>query len=359
MRDDVLRHLKALVSFRTENPPRDITEGHELFVYLGEALGPSFDVEITDHGEGCVSLFATRGAPKLLFNFHVDTVPAAEGYTGSPWELRIDRDRAVGLGACDIKGASAAMLAALQRDPEAPVALLFTSDEEHGSSRCVREFCQGDLPFELVVVAEPTEARAVTGHRGIFTGTASFRGRPGHASSGNADRDSAVHHAVRWCASALDVAASHEDDSFGSMRGMRLNLGRIEGGVKPNMIAEEASVRFGFRPLPGVDGGPLFDELATGAPDGATISPGFVAPSLPAPGSDDAVVREQVAAWGLPLGGPVDFWTEAALFSDAGYPTVVFGPGDIAQAHTVDEWVAIEQLERAASAYSSILESLR
>jgi acetylornithine deacetylase len=60
---------------------------------------------------------------------------------------------------------------------------------------------------------------------------------------------------------------------------------------------------------------------------------------------------------GLPLGPAVNFWTEASLFSEAGLPALVFGPGDIAQAHTADEWVALAQLETVANHYQRIIES--
>lgn len=355
MRARVLHHLEHLVSFDTQNPPRDIAPDTGIFAYLRRTLGPTFHCETVDLGDGCVSLFATRGTPGRLFNFHVDTVPAAAGFTGAPLQLRVAEDRAIGLGACDIKGAAAAMLAALEHT-SGDVALLFTSDEEAGQSRCIKAFCALKKPFHIVFVAEPTQGRAVTSHRGIVTGTARFRGVSGHASSGNADRDSALHHAVRWSAAAMDLAARADDREVGGLTGIRFNLGRIEGGVKPNMIAADATVRFGFRPLPGEQDDAQFAAFAAlAAPYEARVEPGFVAPSLPAPGRKP-VPDALLADYGLEAAPAVDFWTEAALFSAAGYDTVVFGPGDIAQAHTADEWVAIDQLTSVADAYRAMLE---
>jgi acetylornithine deacetylase len=60
---------------------------------------------------------------------------------------------------------------------------------------------------------------------------------------------------------------------------------------------------------------------------------------------------------GLPVADPVDFWTEASLFSAAGLPALVLGPGDIAQAHAVDEWVALEQLGKAQALYEKVIEN--
>ncbi|MDE2315577.1 MAG: M20/M25/M40 family metallo-hydrolase, partial [Xanthomonadaceae bacterium] len=104
-----LEHLKALVSFDTRNPPRAITTGG-IFDYVRAQL-PGFAITVTDHGAGAVSLHAVRGQPKLLFNVHLDTVPDSPAWTANPHELRVTDDRAIGLGACDIKGAAAALLA--------------------------------------------------------------------------------------------------------------------------------------------------------------------------------------------------------------------------------------------------------
>src|SRR5690349_11219932 len=198
---EVLSLLERLVAFDTQNPPRAIDRGG-IFAFLADAVGGEFRVTVTDHGEGCVSLLAVRGAPSLLFNVHVDTVPKDPGWARDPHRLVVEGDRAVGLGACDIKGALACLLAAVRRAP-GDVALLFTSDEEAGSSRCVHTFLEGHHAFRGVVVAEPTGCRAVLEHRGIVSCSGEFLGTAGHASSPRALVDSAIHEAVRWSARAL------------------------------------------------------------------------------------------------------------------------------------------------------------
>src|SRR5262249_32241503 len=107
--DATLAHLRALVSFDTRNPPREIGTGG-IFDYLRAQL-PGFDVRVTDHGAGAVTLYAVRGKPKYLFNVHLDTVPDSPHWTRDPHTLQVTEDRAIGLGACDIKGAAAALVA--------------------------------------------------------------------------------------------------------------------------------------------------------------------------------------------------------------------------------------------------------
>ena len=358
----VVDHLRHLVAFNTTNPPRKIFPDQGIFAYARDVLdGAGFQVEITDLGEGCLYLYAFRGNPSILFNVHLDTVPADENYSFDPWSLRVEEDRAIGLGACDIKGAAAGLLAAAQAT-SGPAALLFSSDEEAGSSICVKHFC-AHLPrsFDAVIVAEPTNARAVTGHRGIKTFTGRFSGISGHSSGPHALEESALHRACAWVHAAVEQARlDREEMTYENLAGSCFNVGVVEGGKKPNIVASQARVRWGVRPLPGQDADALADhyfQLAN--PDHVEWLAGFTGPSLPAHVGDTGLKMVEAARavaehYQLPSGEPVNFWTEAALFSQAGLPAIVFGPGDIAQAHTADEWVSLRDLDTVTAVYTRI-----
>lgn len=351
-----LEHLEALVGFDTRNPPRAISDDG-IFDYLRRYL-PGFDCHSQDHGDGCVSLLAKRGSTDTVFNFHVDTVPAADGWRDDPLRLRVTAGRAYGLGACDIKGAAACMLTAAACS-EGSVALLFTSDEEAGNSRCVRQFLTQDHGFANAIIAEPTGAKAVTAHRGIATGSIRFSGVAGHAASSRALEENAIHRAMRWGARALEFAEQRQRDRYGGLEGIRLNIGTISGGVKPNVIAADATVRFGTRTLPGQDGHRLLTQLHQLAPAAhiASWQEGFVGPALPAPGADrEKAGRELAERSGLTIAEPVDFWTEASLFSAAGLGAIVFGPGNIEQAHCANEWVALDQLDAVTQHYIRLID---
>ena len=113
---------------------------------------------------------------------HLDTVPDSPHWSASPFELRVGDDRATGLGACDIKGAAAAMLAVAQAG-EGDCAFLFSTDEEANDARCVPAFVKQPHDYEAVIVAEPTRGEAVLAHRGINSVRMRFAGRAGHASA--------------------------------------------------------------------------------------------------------------------------------------------------------------------------------
>lgn len=358
-----LDHLRALVAFDTRNPPRAIGTGG-IFDHLRANL-PGFEVTVTDHGAGAVSFYAVRGRPKRLFNVHLDTVPDSPRWTASPFELRVGGDRAVGLGACDIKGAAAALVAAAQAS-DGDAAFLFTTDEEANDARCIAAFLSKaaqERAFDGVIVAEPTRGEAVLAHRGISSVLMRFEGRAGHASGEQTLADSALHQAMRWGTRALDHVEALAHARFGGLTGLRFNIGRVEGGIKANVIAPSAELRFGFRPLPSMDTDELlqtFRGFAVSAP--AEFTETFRGPALPAGDVAGAETRRLAArdladALDLPIGNAVDFWTEASLFSAAGYTAIVYGPGDIAQAHAADEWVALEQLQRYAETIHRLLAS--
>jgi acetylornithine deacetylase len=247
MIETTLRHLEALVSFDTRNPPRDIGTGG-IFDYLRSQLD-GFRIEVTDHGAGAVSMLAVRGNPTRLFNVHLDTVPSSEAWSANPHKLRVTEGRATGLGACDIKGAAAGLLVAATAT-KGDAAFLFSTDEEANDARCIAAFLARNHGFREAIIAEPTNCEAVLAHRGIASVLMKFRGSAGHASGANALQASALHNAMRWGNAALEFVESQSHQRFGGLTGLRFNIGRVEGGIKANMIAPSAEVRFGFRPLP-------------------------------------------------------------------------------------------------------------
>jgi acetylornithine deacetylase len=358
---DVLRHLEALVSFDTRNPPRLIGTGG-IFDYIRAQL-PGFRIEVSDHGDGAVSLFAVRGNPVRVFNVHLDTVPSSEGWSADPLKLRVEYDRAIGLGACDIKGAAAGLIAAANA-ADGDAAFLFSTDEEANDPRCIAAFLARDHGFAEAIVAEPTNCEAVLAHRGISSVLMKFKGEAGHASGANALATNALHQAMRWGANALDVVEAESRSRFGGLTGLRFNIGKVEGGIKANVIAPSTEVRFGFRPLPSHDIDALHLRFGACATVGVLhrYAETFRGPPLPAGDIASAedrrlAARDLADELGLPIGNAVDFWTEASLFSQAGLTAFVYGPGDIAQAHAADEWVSFEQLRRYADSIARLLQN--
>lgn len=354
----ILRHLEALVACDTQNPPRAIDGDSDIFQYCKKVVGSNFATRTWDHGDGHVSWLALKGNPGILFNVHLDTVPVGDGWDQDPLKLEVAGGRAYGRGACDIKGAAAILLAIAEQGAE-NLAILFTSDEEGAGGCCVDQFLAGGqaADFGQVIVAEPTGCQAILGHRGFLSVKTRFSGEPGHSSEARALTDNANHRMACWASATLDLAEALKDSPEDP--GTCLNIGIVDGGSKSNVIAGSAFVHWSARLRPGSSNDAFLHQVKACAAmaEGVDWEVPFKGEPLPAAGQDDQASRAFCSAHELATGNPVDFWTEAALFSAVGLPALVLGPGDIAQAHAANEWVSLDQLDQAYLQYSGIVNS--
>lgn len=346
--------LRELVSYRTD------TGGHErpLADRLGELLrdrGAS-DVIVADvprpgHRDSSY-VYARFGEPRLLVNAHLDTVPPNADWSADPFVARIVDEKLYALGAADTKGATAAILAALEAATPKDTGILFSGDEET-TSVVMRTFLEGEhrKGLERAIVCEPTSLRAGVRHRGIGSFETDVAGPGGHSSF--ADRLPSPIAMLSRLGVALDEwGRARRDVGPKGFEGMCLNLAKLDGGVAFNVVPAHAKLVVSLRPPPGADTVAIRAELEalvrTHAP-GATTE--FTRDNAPFAtrdfGSFGALVGDAPA---IDLG----FWTEAALLGAAGIDAVVFGPGDIAQAHAPDEWVALEQLHRARDVFATM-----
>ena len=359
--ETILKHLDRLVACDSQNPPRAFDQHAELITYPAAVLEKAgFEVRVDDFGDGHINLTAKRGQPRVLFNCHLDTVPIGEGWTHPPLALTIDDNKAYGRGVCDIKGAAAALLA-LAETSTADMAVLLSTDEEGAGSCCVRQFLETltDV-YEQVVVCEPTQCQAIVGHRGFLSVKGVIHGRAGHSSEFRGLEDNANHRLARWLSASLTytqaLAEANQHTCF--------NVGLIAGGTKSNVIAGEARLHYSARLGPGQSNEALFETLKNlgDAHEWSEWTIPFSGSPLPAAGLDNhasqAFCEKLAKVVDVSVGEPVGFWTEAALFSEAGLPALVLGPGDIAQAHTADEWVAVSQLSRACDVYRAMIEQV-
>lgn len=351
---DPVAILEELVAFRT-----DVDEGHErpLADRLAELLRQrgADDVTVADvpraQGKDASYVYARFGRPRLLVNAHLDTVPPNADWSSDPFVPRIADGRLYALGAADTKGAAAAILAALDEATPTDTGILFSGDEEH-SSVVMRAFVASPhrAGLERAIVCEPTNLRAGTRHRGIGSFEVDVSGPGGHSSL--ADTLPAPIAMLSRLGVALDDwARAHRSTGPAGFEGMCLNLAKLEGGVAFNVIPAHARLVVSLRPPPGADTVAIRRELEAiiaGVVPGATTR--FTRDNAPFATRDLASFEELV---GDAVRAPLDlgFWTEAALLAASGVDAVVFGPGDIAQAHGPDEWVTLDELHRARDVF--------
>jgi acetylornithine deacetylase len=354
---DPIALLQELIGFRT-----DVDGGHErpladhLAIAL-RALGADEiivdDVPRTEK-KAASWVYARFGSPRLLVNAHLDTVPPNADWTSDPFTARIEGDRMFGLGSADTKGAIAAILAALADARPKDTGVLFSGDEEY-SSVVMRAFVDGPLRkgIEQAIVCEPTRLRAGTRHRGIASFEVDVHGPGGHSSLADS-LPSPIAKLSRLGVALDDWARARSKEGPKGFEGMCVNLARLDGGVAFNVIPAHATLIVSLRPPPGADIAAVRRELearVAGAAPGARVR--FTRENEPFATRDIDAFAPLV---GDAARAPIDlgFWTEAALLESAGVDAIVFGPGDIAQAHGPDEWVLLDDLRRAHEIFRTI-----
>lgn len=317
------------------------------------------------------SLYASFGPPGVAgigLSAHTDVVPVdGQTWTSDPFTL-VERDgRYFGRGSSDMKGFLACVLASVpslvRRRLVKPVHLLISYDEEIG--------CIGVRPMiaelgrtltrpRMVIVGEPTRMAVVDAHKGPIRWQVVVEGRAAHSSMAHLGVN-----AVTYAGRLLGELNRIEDDLRRSVRNARfdppyatLQVTRIEGGTASNIVPVSCTFGFEIRALPGLDVAGVEKRLRDFADRHCLAEMRIVAHDahigirqmnqVPpfASAADSEVVALAMQLAGTNETHAVSYATEAGLFQDAGSPSVVCGPGDIAQAHTADEWIAASELDK-------------
>ncbi len=397
---DLVETLSQLVAIPSVNPMGRPLSGPEYFEYrlteylesLFQRLGlpyvrqtiePRRD-NIVARLEGAVP--PEQGGPLLMFEAHQDTVPV-DGMTIPPWQPTVRDGRLYGRGACDIKGGMAAMLWALARlvDDRASLnhgqntlptlIMACTVNEEHGFSGAqdLRRLWEGQsnglIPRrpDACVVAEPTSLQVVVAHKGAVRWRLSTLGRAVHSSQPHLG-DNALYKMARVLLALEQYAADVQRNvpHHPLCGAATLSVGTISGGISVNTVPDRCTIEIDRRLLPGEDTQTAYAEVQqylANALGGLTLEhepPFLIGPALADTHNKSLGARLAEVAKGVfgrcELVG-VPYGTDASKIAAAGVPSVVFGPGNIAQAHTADEWIDLEELALAAEVYYRFVRS--
>ena len=322
-----------------------------------------------DDERGKANLFATVGEGKpagVVISGHTDTVPwDGQAWTFDPLGAELREGRLYGRGSADMKGfiglAVAQVPAWLAADLPFGVHLAFSYDEEtggFGAKRLIADMVERGVKPLACIVGEPTGMVPAIAHKGVYRWRCCVKGHAAHSSL-TPQSVNAIEVGARVVGKLTDMA-EHFRDHGPRYEGFDVpyttgSVGVIEGGIADNIVPADCRFHYEFRNLPGSDAEPMQAEVLAFAaamePAMKRVAPeagiGFeticAMPSFLAPANDVAVLlaRRLVESEQTTL---VAFGTEAGLFQRAGIPTVVCGPGHIAQAHQADEYVSLAQL---------------
>ncbi|MEM7671511.1 MAG: acetylornithine deacetylase [Pseudomonadota bacterium] len=327
------------------------------------------------------NLYATLGPAEkagIMLSGHTDVVPVeGQAWSRDPFKLHCTDGRAYGRGSADMKGFCASVLAAAERAGEltTPMHVALSYDEEIGciGVRSLIEMLEGaPLRPALCIVGEPTAMAVATGHKGKTALRTTCKGREGHSALAPLALN-ALHLAADFVSILRDeqrkLATDGLRDGDYDVPYTTVHAGILRGGVQVNIVPNHAEIDWEIRSLAGDDPSEILKRIEaaaqllvaeTGDPD-ASLSTEMTNsyPGLDTPRTAEAVtfVKSLTGANGTIK---VAFGTEGGLFdSRLGIPTVVCGPGSMAQGHKPDEFVSLEQLDRCDAMLDGLLERLR
>lgn len=306
---------------------------------------------------------ATAGG--IVLSGHTDVVPVdGQDWSSAPFSPEIREGKLYGRGTCDMKSFIGVILAKLPELSSAklaePIHLAFSYDEEIGcvgAVGLVEKITELGLAPRGAVVGEPSSMRVVRGHKSMNVFQVDFHGVAAHSSLPGEGLN-AISYATRFARFVDEVSAElrqgPRDEAFIEPT-TTMNVNRIDGGIAVNTIPALCTVFFEYRSLASVDRDQLTGRLRAEAerlqaemreanPAGRVeFTTVASAPGLDTP-ADAQIFALAGDCGGIPVEDKVTYGTEAGLFAAAGIPTVVCGPGDIAQAHAPDEFIELSQI---------------
>ena len=375
--------LETLVAFDTTSRLSNLALIHHVRDYLA-----GFGIESTlveDATGKKANLYATIGPkdrPGVMLAGHTDVVPVDGQTWQSPaFALDVREERAYGRGSADMKGFIASVLAAVpaltSRPLHTPVHIALTYDEEIGCIG-VRRLLDvlGDISTlpAMCIVGEPTTMRVVAEHKGKAAFRVKVTGLEGH-SSNPPKGVNAVTNAARLVAFIDQLARKKVQhgpfDPLYEVPYTTLHVGTISGGTALNIIPAECTFDFEIRYLPADNPAELINEIKgyanallaemqASSPDASiTFTERSTYPGLCTPPDAQVVQFVQTLLNDHTPPGKIAFGTEGGLYSETcGIPTVVCGPGSIAQAHQPDEWIALSELARCDHMMQQLVNAL-
>jgi acetylornithine deacetylase len=371
LQEDAVALTRALVEIDSRNPtlspdgPGEGAIAHALGRILEEW---GFSVSLSESAPERTNLVARlgpAGAPAMMFAGHLDTV-GVEGMTHHPFSADISGGRLYGRGSCDMKSGVASMcIGALRAHRRAgdsakqQIIITAVADEEYESIG-MRALLDGGITAECAVLTEPTRLSICPAHRGFVWVEIAFTGRAAHGSRYDVGIDS-IRHAGLVLAEldALEAGPLHTR-SHSLLGRPSLHASTIVGGIGMSTYPDRCILRIERRTIPGESDQTAIDEVNAACDRVRARRPELdasvrlIAAQEPSDVATDApVVRaleSALRAEGMPA--PVEglsAWTDAALLNAAGISAVCFGPGDIALAHAAEEFVPVDEIEKATA----------
>jgi succinyl-diaminopimelate desuccinylase len=364
--------LARLVAFDTQNPPGHEREAAQwLEAEMAEMGFVAHASELMPGRSNVVGVLANGPGPAFAFNTHLDVVPAGAGWSANPFQLRECGERLYGRGACDAKGALAAMLEAMRwlagaRAHWAGTLLgVFVADEEAASCGA-KAYVRTAPKIDACVIGEPTSCTTYSAHKGSLRPLVRVLGRSAHSGT----PDLGINAIIRSASLLTRVAAEHariKARKHPLVGSPSLTITRAAAGIADNVVPDACDVLLDRRMVPGEDEQTVRAELAALVADAAkeagtpmeivAFRPTTGGAAETAPDAEIVIACQQACqhqhGYATPLSG-FQGGCDLVHFRSVGAQGVVLGPGSLAVAHQPDEYVPIAELAMAAAIYRDV-----
>ena len=370
--------LRTLIAFDTTSRNSNLPLIHWVRDYL-QAHGIASKLVFDATGQKA-NLFATVGSGKeagMIFSGHTDTVPVdGQPWTSNPYELIERGDKLYARGSADMKGFIACALAQvpayLAQPHDRPFHLALSYDEEVGCRgvwSLAEEIRASGASVAGCIVGEPSSMQPIVAHKGTHRFRCCVTGQEAHSALPHLGVN-AIHAAHRLMTFLLNegdaIAARETPDAAFEFPTSTLSLTMIDGGTGQNIVPRNCNVQVDVRTVPGTEIEPLLAKVRDYA---QSLEPAMQA--VTADAGIEIQFQSSSPGFGIESDAPllryveekaqstrrikVGFGTEAGIFTKYNIPTIIIGPGDIAQAHQADEFVAVEQLAQCDQFLARVL----
>lgn len=358
-----LHALLALPSVSSSTPGRDTGNRAVIDMLAGWLEQAGFSVEImpvTPCGHKA-NLIATKGSGPggLVLAGHTDTVPFDENlWSVNPLALTEKDNRFYGLGVCDMKGFFPLAIAAAQifadQTLSAPLIILATADEESSMNGARVLLEHGKPSARFAVIGEPTGLKPVRMHKGVMLESVRITGHSGHSS--NPALGASALDAMTVALNELVTLRNEWQQRYRNAQFLvdtpTMNFGYINGGDNPNRICGCCELQFDVRPLPGMVIADLQAEIDVRLQRVDTLDGrisveriSLMQAILPFEENENSELVRVLEKLTGHVAESTAFGTEAPFLQQLGMQTVIYGPGDIAQAHQPDEFLALDRVQ--------------
>jgi acetylornithine deacetylase len=372
MKLDVVPLTKELVSYRSESLLTNVPVTERVAAILKSLRFKVEKLPYTDaNGVAKLSIVGRLGKGRggLTLMSHDDVVPAARehGWKADPYAVRTAGGKLYGRGVCDMKGPLAATLCAAAKfragDLRQPLFIVVTADEEihaKGAWEVTRKsklFAEAASGYGLI--CEPTRLRVVYAHKGSLSIRATASGRAAHTSTlKGRNANMAMIPFLAEMKKINDLVLSskrYRNEEFNPPHS-EWSIGINDGNVATNITPVRSVCTINYRPMPGIDTDTLVQRTKTKA-KACGIQIQVTRPGQPVYTQPDAdLVRTALRLTGTRKPTTVAYGTDGLAYREKMKNLVVLGPGDIAQAHTVDEWVEVSQLRKGVDLYRRFID---